>query len=64
MLYDHPRNLFVAGFIGSPSMNLVHSELTAEDGGVYATLGETKLRLPAVAARGPALAAAGTSASR
>src|SRR5207244_7767240 len=23
-LYDHPINLFVAGFIGSPAMNLVH----------------------------------------
>jgi multiple sugar transport system ATP-binding protein len=45
-LYDHPCNLFVAGFIGSPSMNLVHSELTAEDGGVYASLGQTRLRLP------------------
>ncbi|WP_431710749.1 ABC transporter ATP-binding protein [Glutamicibacter uratoxydans] len=28
-LYDRPRNVFVAGFIGSPSMNLV--ELTAHD---------------------------------
>lgn len=24
-LYDHPRNLFVAGFIGSPSMNFLHA---------------------------------------
>ncbi|GHC18264.1 ABC transporter ATP-binding protein [Aidingimonas halophila] len=23
-LYDHPANLFVAGFIGSPGMNLIH----------------------------------------
>jgi multiple sugar transport system ATP-binding protein len=23
-LYDHPDNLFVAGFIGSPQMNLIH----------------------------------------
>ena len=23
-LYDHPANLFVAGFIGSPAMNLVN----------------------------------------
>ncbi|GGG14636.1 ABC transporter ATP-binding protein [Rhodococcoides trifolii] len=27
-LYDHPRNLFVAGFIGSPSMNFVPGQLT------------------------------------
>jgi multiple sugar transport system ATP-binding protein len=28
-LYDHPDNLFVAGFIGSPAMNFVEAELTA-----------------------------------
>src|SRR3954470_19791472 len=28
-LYDHPDNLFVAGFIGSPQMNLIHG--TAQD---------------------------------
>jgi multiple sugar transport system ATP-binding protein len=27
-LYDNPRNLFVAGFIGSPSMNFVPGQLT------------------------------------
>ena len=27
-LYDHPRNLFVAGFIGSPSMNFLKGEAT------------------------------------
>ena len=31
-LYDRPENLFVAGFIGSPAMNLL--ELTVTDGGV------------------------------
>jgi multiple sugar transport system ATP-binding protein len=31
-LYDHPNNLFVAGFIGSPAMNLVEAKL-ARDGG-------------------------------
>jgi multiple sugar transport system ATP-binding protein len=25
-LYDHPANLFVAGFIGSPGMNLIHGQ--------------------------------------
>jgi multiple sugar transport system ATP-binding protein len=28
-LYHHPRNLFVAGFIGSPKMNLVRTAVTA-----------------------------------
>ncbi len=30
-LYDHPANLFVAGFIGSPAMNFVRGTLTAGD---------------------------------
>jgi multiple sugar transport system ATP-binding protein len=29
-LYDHPRNLFVAGFIGSPSMNFLPAEVTGD----------------------------------
>lgn len=28
-LYDHPDNLFVAGFIGSPQMNLLHAHIHA-----------------------------------
>ena len=31
-MYDHPKNVFVAGFIGSPAMNLLELEVT--DGGV------------------------------
>jgi multiple sugar transport system ATP-binding protein len=47
-LYDHPRNLFVAGFIGSPAMNVVHSNLESEDAGQHLCVefGGTKLRLP------------------
>jgi multiple sugar transport system ATP-binding protein len=30
-LFDHPRNLFVAAFIGSPVMNLALAEVTAEE---------------------------------
>jgi multiple sugar transport system ATP-binding protein len=29
-LYDHPNNTFVASFIGSPSMNLINGETTAD----------------------------------
>jgi multiple sugar transport system ATP-binding protein len=29
-VYDHPRNLFVAGFIGSPAMNFLPCRLPAE----------------------------------
>jgi multiple sugar transport system ATP-binding protein len=42
VLYDSPVNAFVAGFIGSPAMNLV--EGTLADGGVM--LGETVIPLP------------------
>jgi len=31
-IYDHPENLFVAGFIGSPPMNLIKGTLTERDG--------------------------------
>jgi len=41
-LYDHPRNLFVAGFIGSPSMNFLPGQLKGR-GTVVTPLGETQL---------------------
>ncbi len=40
-LYDHPKNLFVAGFIGSPSMNFLPGTLTG--GGVQTAIGEVQL---------------------
>ncbi|WP_226346702.1 ABC transporter ATP-binding protein [Agilicoccus flavus] len=40
-LYDHPANLFVAGFIGSPSMNFVPGRL--EGDGIVSALGEARL---------------------
>jgi len=33
-LYDHPANLFVAGFIGSPAMNFIRGRLHRRDGTV------------------------------
>jgi multiple sugar transport system ATP-binding protein len=45
-IYERPANVFVAGFIGSPAMNLVHSRLEAVNGSLYAALGEHRLRLP------------------
>jgi multiple sugar transport system ATP-binding protein len=44
-LYDHPANLFVAGFIGSPAMNMVEADLVREDGGLYVVFGSTRLRV-------------------
>jgi multiple sugar transport system ATP-binding protein len=43
VLYDNPKNEFVAGFIGSPSINLVESELARSNGNLEVSLGEHKL---------------------
>ncbi len=47
-LYDSPDNVFVAGFIGSPSMNLFKARLERDgDNDVTVRLGEQSLNLPA-----------------
>jgi multiple sugar transport system ATP-binding protein len=46
-LYDRPANLFVAGFIGSPAMNLIRSRLSGDDGPVAVDLGGTAVPLTA-----------------
>jgi multiple sugar transport system ATP-binding protein len=46
-LYRRPANLFVAGFIGSPSMNLLEARLERGDGGPDAVFGGHRLRVPA-----------------
>ena len=45
-LYERPRNMFVAGFIGSPQMNFFDAKLVKEDDGVYVVLGADRLKLP------------------
>ena len=40
-LYDHPANLFVAGFIGSPSMNFLGT--TVENGRLRTVLGDLSI---------------------
>ena len=61
-LYDRPANLFVAGFIGSPKMNLFRSQLERRpDGALLVEFGPHRLVLdqaelagrPALAAREP-----------
>jgi multiple sugar transport system ATP-binding protein len=44
-LFEQPRNVFVAGFIGSPEMNLVDAKLDRDDG-VRVTFGSHRLRVP------------------
>ncbi len=44
-IYDHPANLFVAGFMGNPSMNCIPSEISSANGELRLTLaGETLQR--------------------
>ena len=45
-LFERPRNLFVAGFIGSPAMNLVEAELERSDGGAVVAFGSHRLGVP------------------
>jgi len=54
-LYERPRNLFVAEFIGSPAMNLATAELAREDGTLWARFGPHHVRLDAVTAEGRSL---------
>ena len=44
-LFERPRNLFVAGFIGSPAMNLVDARLDRDEG-VWVAFGSQRLRVP------------------
>jgi multiple sugar transport system ATP-binding protein len=55
-LYHEPANLFVAGFIGSPAMNLIGGRLANGTDGLEMVLGNRRLALPAtLVARKPGL---------
>jgi multiple sugar transport system ATP-binding protein len=43
-LYDNPANLFVAGFIGSPAMNMIKGRIAGDDGNTF--VAEDGTRLP------------------
>ena len=45
VLYQRPRNLFVAEFIGSPAMNLIMAELARENGNTWVRFGDHGVRL-------------------
>ena len=45
-LYANPRNLFVAGFIGSPAMNIARATLGSGNGRPTVTVGEFTLEVP------------------
>jgi len=44
-LYDHPLNVFVGGFIGSPAMNLIEASLERSNGTLAAVLGDQRISL-------------------
>ena len=55
-LYRRPANLFVAGFIGSPAMNVVEATITADGDRLYASFGGNRLAVdPGALADRPAL---------
>ena len=45
-VFNHPANLFVAGFIGMPQMNFYDAELVLEDGQYAVVLDGAKVTLP------------------
>jgi len=45
-LYDHPVNLFVAGFIGSPAMNLFDARLVGDGQALSVEFGGFRLAIP------------------
>ncbi len=44
-LYDHPGNVFVAGFIGSPAMNFFSGTITGSADEMYVDSGGVRIRL-------------------
>jgi multiple sugar transport system ATP-binding protein len=45
-LYDYPANVFVGGFIGSPSMNFFNSKLDRSDGELVVDAGDFHVTIP------------------
>lgn len=45
-LYYNPANVFVAEFIGSPQMNMIHGKIIKENDVIYFQTVENKIRLP------------------
>jgi multiple sugar transport system ATP-binding protein len=55
-VYSQPSNLFVAGFIGSPAMNMVLATISRRNGSMFVKFGPHEMRIPKeLAASRPAL---------
>ncbi len=46
MLYNHPKNMFVAGFIGSPQMNFIDCQISKKGTGYFAVFNTFAIKLP------------------
>ena len=46
VLYNHPANLFVAGFIGTPQMNFIHADVEKLGDKTVLSFGENKITVP------------------
>ena len=44
-VFDHPANIFVAGFIGMPQMNFFNARLTREGGAYFVSVSGCRIRL-------------------
>ena len=42
-IYSNPKNIFVAGFIGSPSMNFVYAKIKSKDDVIEITFGDNQI---------------------
>ena len=45
-LYDHPVNMFVGGFIGSPTMDFVDGVIEKKEDGIYFVFGNSSVKIP------------------
>ena len=43
-IYSNPKNIFVAGFIGSPSMNFVYAKIKTENDVIELTFGDNQIK--------------------
>ena len=50
-IYNHPANLFVAGFIGSPQMNMTYGQTSVENGKQYVKVFDKLMEIPAEKAK-------------
>ena len=45
-IYDHPVNMFVGGFIGSPTMDFVEGTIEKKEDGIYFVFGASAVKIP------------------